>query len=121
MSISPTVLASRVAAVGVTASQALTIVNEAIALIGVVENVCAGLKGEVKFQAVMSAMDQVIAQLGLTDKIDAIKRALGPIVNLVVAILNGAGLWASMFGSLISAAEAAVKPQPQPNAPDPAN
>jgi len=119
MSLNVNVLAAKVVAVGVTTANAVTIVNEAISLIGVVENVYVGLKGEVKFQAVMSAMDAVIAQLGLTDKLAQIKKVLAPLVNLIVAILNGASLWGSVFGSLLSGVESVLKPA-VPVSPPPA-
>lgn len=114
MSLNVNALATRVAAVGVTAGQAVTIINEAVALIGVVEQVYEGLSGDVKFKAVMAAMDQVIAQLGLSDKLTAIKKALGPVVNLVVAILNGASLWSTVFGSIASFAASLAKPATPP-------
>lgn len=100
MSLDLNSLAKRVVVAGVTLPQALELVSEAVSLIGVVEHVYDGLKGDVKFKAVMAAMDQVVDQMGLSAKLTQIRKALAPLVNLVVAILNGANLWASLFASI---------------------
>lgn len=109
MSLNINALASRVAAVGVTASQAVTIVNEVVSLIGLAENLYEGVKGSAKFQAVMAGLEQVVAQLGISDKLAAIKAAVGPMVNLVVSILNAGDLWSKVFGAVASFAQAAAQ------------
>ena len=105
MSINVLALASRVAAIGVEADQAVTIVGEVVSLIGLAENLYDGVKGDVKFKAVMSGLEAVVDRLGLTDKLAAIQQAVAPIVNLVVTVLNAGSLWETVFGSVATFAK----------------
>lgn len=101
-------LATKVIAIGVDAANAATIVSEVVSLIGIVEQVYQGLSGAVKASAVLSALDAVIAQLGLTAKLAQIKAACTPLINLIVAVLNGGSLWQKLFDSIAQAATAAA-------------
>ena len=109
MSLNIAALASRVAAVGVTAAQAVRITNEVVQLIGIVEDLYEGITGSAKFQAVMSGLDAIVEQLGLTDKLHDIRSAVAPLINVVVGVLNSGNLWAKVFGSIANFADEAAK------------
>lgn len=106
MSINTSAIASQVAKVGVTLTQAETIVSEVIALIGLAQQVYEGLNGSQKFQAVLSGLDAVLDQLSLSEQAAKIKAAVAPIINMLVSIFNALKLWDNLF--------------PQPTTPDPA-
>lgn len=106
MSLNLNALAPRLASAGVTAEQALTLAGEIVSLVGVVEQLYTGLKGDVKLKAVLSGLDAVIDQMGLSGKVDQIRAAAKPLINLVVTVLNGASLWSQLFKSIASVFQA---------------
>lgn len=120
-------LASTLLAVAGTADKALALTEQAVTMIGVVENLGESLgetlSGDAKFQAVMSSVKAVAGDLGLTAKWDDIKAKIAPVINLVVSILNSGGLWKTVFSDIAdfakSAANALTPAAPAPVAHDP--
>lgn len=69
------------------------LVNAAIELIDLVEDIYEGLKGSEKFAAVKAALKSTAEGLGILDDFEKIWKILGPLVSLIVTINNLKGLW----------------------------
>ena len=85
--------ASRLAGIGVDVAEAGTIISEVLSLVDAAEQLYEGIKGSDKFAAVEAGLQTVVANLGLTEKFDAIWKSLGPFVSVVVTIWNLRNLW----------------------------
>lgn len=102
MTINTKALAAGITAAGLTLQQAIVITEGVINLIGLAESALVDVAGNVKFQAVMSGLEQLVAQVGQSDKLAAIERAVGPIINMVVTALTQAAAWEKQFAGLFS-------------------
>jgi hypothetical protein len=67
----------KVASVGISLQEGMTIVGEVISLIVMVEQAAGELKGDQKFAAVMAAVDTLLQQMNLQGQISKIKAVLG--------------------------------------------
>jgi hypothetical protein len=83
----------KVASVGISLQEGMTIVGEVISLIVMVEQAAGELKGDQKFAAVMAAVDTLLQQMNLQGQISKIKAVLGPMISLIVQIYNFLKLW----------------------------